>query len=156
MSEDGRPLVFSDARRRINHRVLGAFARRLRDEVARGQSFHCLITGDARLRRLNRDFRGKDHVTDVLSFPAAKSSPFVPADDGSILGEIAISAPRAAAQARMLGHSLETEISILMLHGVLHLLGMDHESDHGRMARAEHRWRARLGLPCGLLERTLG
>jgi probable rRNA maturation factor len=156
MSEDGSPLLFSDARRRINHRVLGAFARRLRDEVASGHSFHCLITGDARLRRLNRDFRGKDYVTDVLSFPAAKSSPFVPAGDESILGEIAISAPRAAVQARMLGHSLETEISILMLHGVLHLLGMDHESDHGRMARAEHRWRARLGLPCGLLERTLG
>ena len=156
MSEDGSPLLFSDARRRINRRVLGAFARRLRDEVASGHGFYCLITGDARLRRLNRDFRGNDHVTDVLSFPAAKSTPFGPADSESVLGEIAISAPRAAAQARMLGHSLETEISILMLHGLLHLLGMDHESDHGHMARAERRWRVRLGLPCGLLERTLG
>jgi probable rRNA maturation factor len=70
------------------------------------------------------------------------------------LGDIAISAARARAQARDFGHSTEDEIRILMLHGVLHLLGMDHETDAGVMARAEKRWRARLGLPNGLIDRT--
>lgn len=156
MSEDGSPLLFADTRRRINRRLLDAFSRRLRDEVARGRTFRCLITGDARLRRLNREFRGKDHATDVLSFPSARPFLLIQDADAPVLGEIAISAARAAAQARALGHSLETEISILMLHGLLHLLGLDHESDHGRMAGVEGRWRAKLGLPNGLIERTLG
>ena len=104
-------------------------------EVAKGGRFDCLITGDAELRRLNREFRGKDYATDVLSFPAARRP--------AILGDLAISAARARAQAREFGHTTEDEIRILMLHGVLHLLGMDHETDGGRMARAEKRWRAR-------------
>jgi probable rRNA maturation factor len=70
------------------------------------------------------------------------------------LGDIAISLPRARAQARQFGHSTESEIRILMLHGVLHLVGMDHAADAGRMARAEKRWRLRLGLPDGLIERV--
>ena len=90
--------------------------------------FQCLITGDEELRRLNRQFLGKDYPTDVLSFPAG---------DDDMLGEIAISAERAAEQAREFGHSVEDEIRILMLHGVLHLAGMDHERDRGAMARAE-------------------
>jgi probable rRNA maturation factor len=61
---------------------------------------------------------------------------------------------RARAQAREFGHSTEEEVRILMLHGVLHLAGMDHENDHGRMARAERRWRQALGLPAGLIERV--
>lgn len=125
---------------------LEKFARLLRDQVARGREFHCLITGDAELRRLNLRFRGKDAATDVLSFPSGEENP---------VGEIAISLGRARAQARELGHSLETEVCVLMLHGMLHLLGMDHETDGGRMARAEIRWRRRLGLPAGLIERTL-
>jgi len=70
------------------------------------------------------------------------------------VGDIAISIQRARAQARDFGHTTAQEIQILMLHGLLHLLGMDHESDGGRMARAEKRWRARLGLPDGLIERV--
>ena len=70
------------------------------------------------------------------------------------MGEIAISCGRAAEQAAGFGHSSEDEIRVLMLHGVLHLLGMDHETDRGRMARAEAKWRAALGLPGGLIERT--
>jgi probable rRNA maturation factor len=70
------------------------------------------------------------------------------------LGDIAISLARARRQAREFGHTTQQEIRVLMLHGVLHLLGLDHESDHGNMARAEKRWRARLGLPNGLIERV--
>ena len=70
------------------------------------------------------------------------------------LGDIAISLGRARAQAREFGHSIEQEVQILMLHGVLHLCGHDHEADSGAMARAEKRWRAKLGLPNGLIERV--
>jgi probable rRNA maturation factor len=94
------------------------------------------------LRRLNRTFRGKDYATDVLSFPSED------------MPELAISFDRAAAQASELGHSVEEELRILMLHGLLHLAGMDHETDAGSMARAETRWRKRLGLPSGLIERA--
>jgi probable rRNA maturation factor len=129
------------------------FARKLQAQVARGRAFDCLITGDAHMRRLNREFRGKDYPTDVLSFPAGDSLGH--AGGGSPrAGDIAISLPRARAQAKRLGHSAEREIRILMLHGLLHLLGQDHESDGGRMARAEKRWRGRLGLPAGLIERV--
>jgi len=123
------------------------FARTLRDAVARRREFYCLITDDRELRRLNRQFRSADYATDVLSFPTH--------DGSSGLGDIAISADRAAAQAREFGHSRLDEIRILMLHGLLHLLGMDHESDSGVMARAEARWRKKLDLPAGLIARSL-
>lgn len=99
-------------------------------EVAGGRRFTCLLTDDRELSRLNRQFLGKDYPTDVLAFPE-------PGPDG-FLGEMAISVDRAAEQARRFGHSVEDEIGILMLHGLLHLIGMDHESDRGRMARAEN------------------
>ena len=70
------------------------------------------------------------------------------------LGEMAISVERAKEQANEFGHTLEDEIEILMLHGVLHLMGMDHERDSGRMRRAETQWRKTLGLPGGLIERA--
>ena len=73
---------------------------------------------------------------------------------GGFLGDIAISLGRARAQAREFGHAIEQEVQILMLHGVLHLMGHDHETDSGAMARAEKRWRAKLGLPNGLIERV--
>jgi probable rRNA maturation factor len=122
------------------------FARRLEREVCGGRTFDCLITSDTELRRLNREFRGKDYATDVLSFPSVQS--------GANLGDIAISLDRARAQACAFGHAAEAEVRILMLHGVLHLLGMDHEADGGKMARAEKRWRERLRLPNGLIERA--
>ena len=124
---------------------LRAFAKQLRDEVAQGHSFSCLITNDDELERLNRMFLGKNYPTDVLSFPSGEPTN---------LGEIAISAQRAAIQAREHRHELVDELRILMLHGVLHLMGMDHETDGGAMARAEKRWRSELGLPTGLIERS--
>jgi probable rRNA maturation factor len=130
----------------VRPRALQLFARRLQNQVARGSAFDCLITGDAEMRRLNRDFRGQDHPTDVLSFPAAPPA--------SHLGDLAISIQRARVQARRFGHPAEEEIRILMLHGLLHLLGMDHENGDGRMERREKHWRARLGLSCGLIERV--
>jgi probable rRNA maturation factor len=140
-------------------RPLRRFARALENSVARGCAFDCLVTNDAELRRLNREFRGEDAATDVLSFPAGPSFS-EPRSSGSghaskRLGDLAISLPRARAQAAALGHNLELELRVLMLHGVLHLAGMDHETDGGRMARAEKRWRIRLGLPAGLIERGM-
>jgi probable rRNA maturation factor len=133
----------------VRPRAVQLFARKLQAEIARGRAFDCLITGDAELRRLNLKFRAKDQTTDVLSFPDETGSPACPS-----LGSLAISLQRARSQARAFTHSTEDEIRILMLHGVLHLTGLDHETDAGRMARAEKRWRARLSLPTSLIERV--
>lgn len=102
------------------------------------------IVPDARVRALNRRYRGRDAATDVLSFPAG---------DAVHLGDVVIAAGVARRQARALGHALGTEIRVLALHGLLHLLGYDHETDDGRMARVERRLRRRAGLPAGLIER---
>lgn len=122
------------------------FARKLQAEVASGRYFVCLLAADAELQSLNRRFRRKNYPTDVLSFP--------PAETGTFLGEIAISLDRAEVQAGEHGHKVDEEVRILMLHGILHLLGMDHENDSGEMARAERKWRKHFGLPNGLLERV--
>ncbi|HEY7838172.1 MAG TPA: rRNA maturation RNase YbeY [Terriglobales bacterium] len=106
------------------------------------------LMDDAGIQRLNRDFRGHNTPTDVLSFPASPG--------GGYLGDIAISRDTAARQARAQGHSLETEIKILLLHGVLHLLGHDHETDGGAMRRRERALRLQYGLPPGLIERGRG
>jgi probable rRNA maturation factor len=152
MSPEGSSITFRRVPDELRQPV-ERFARRLEAEVTRGRPFDCMITSDAELRRLNREFRRKNSATDVLSFPArvghAVTCPELP-----YLGDLAISLPRARSQAREFGHGTEQEIQILMLHGVLHLLGMDHETDRGQMARAEKRWRARLGLPNGLIERV--
>lgn len=152
MADPDSIVIFCRAFGAAERAALERFARRLRREVVRGLDFQCLIGGDRELRRLNRRFRGKDRPTDVLSFPAAAIPP------GGLgrrrfLGDIAISAERAACQARRFGHSLADELRILMLHGLLHLAGMDHSRDQGRMARAEARWRKRFGLPAALTER---
>jgi probable rRNA maturation factor len=143
-SPEGSSLLFRRTPADVRPRALAAFARKLERAVAKGARFDCLLTGDAELRRLNRDFRGKDYATDVLSFPGGPGH----------LGDLAISVMRARAQAREFGHTTEDEVRILMLHGVLHLLGHDHEKDSGRMARLEKRWRRELGLPNGLIERA--
>lgn len=111
----------------------------------------CLVTNDRALRKLNREFRHHDTATDVLSFPAPESE--VP---GDTLGDLAISVERAAAQAAEFGHSTYDEVRILMLHGLLHLLGYDHETDRGQMARAERKWRTHFELPANLIARTRG
>ena len=103
------------------------------------------IVSDARVRALNRKFRKKDRATDVLSFPAEESR---------YLGDVVISSGMAARQARAAGHSLATELRVLALHGLLHLLGYDHERDDGQMARLERRLRRMGGLREGLIERS--
>ncbi len=130
----------------LNRSRLRAFAAVLRDQVAGGRSFTCLIARDHDLQRLNAQFLGKDYPTDVLSFPSGACDGF--------LGEVAISLDRAREQASEYHHSLEDEFCILMLHGVLHLMGLDHERDRGRMRGVEARWRKALNLPAGLIERT--
>lgn len=132
-------LLFRHSSRRVRRTPLRDFLTDLAKRVARGRAVTCLITTDAELRRLNRQFRGRNYATDVLSFPP---------------DEMAISLDRAAAQAKELGHSLDDELRVLMLHGLLHLCGMDHESDAGQMRRAETRWRKKYGLPVGLIERA--
>ena len=149
-------VVFRRVPADLSRRAIERFARRLQVEVAQGRPFDCLIAGDAELRRLNLKFLGSDYATDVLSFPGPDPQKRrVPRlTPGPFLGDIAISFLRARAQARAFGHNTGQEIQILMLHGLLHLLGMDHTTDGGRMARAEKRWRERLGLPTGLIERV--
>jgi probable rRNA maturation factor len=106
-----------------------------------------MITDNRHLRDLNLRFKGIDRATDVLSFPA-------PVFVRGFAGDIAISVEIAVRNARFLGHSVSDEIRILILHGVLHLAGYDHESDHGEMARREQLMRKRLALPGGLIERS--
>ena len=148
---DDHIVLFRRAPAELRRLPLESYARVLREEVAGGGDFRCLVTDDRELRRLNRQFLGKDYPTDVLSFPYRAATV---RERSATLGELAISAQRAIAQAAEYGHSLEREIQILMLHGLLHLLGMDHETDRGRMARAESAWRRKLDLPLGLIERV--
>ena len=128
----------------LDSAALETFAQTLQDRVAKRREFHCLITNDTELQTLNREFRSKDYPTDVLSFPG----------EAPYLGDIAISLQHARAQAKEFGNSLEDEIRILLLHGVLHLSGLDHETDTGQMARTEQRWRKKFGLPVSLTERA--
>lgn len=146
MSPDGSSFLFRSAPHGLDRKRLRRFQETLFTLVTAGGTFTCLLTSDAELRRLNATFLARDYPTDVLSFPAI---------DGELsLGELAISAARAKAQAAEFAHPVETEIEILMLHGALHLLGHDHETDRGAMRRMESRWRQKLGLPAGLIERT--
>jgi probable rRNA maturation factor len=139
-------ILFEKAPKTLRRRELTAFAELVSARVADGRRFCCLLTGDETLQRLNREFRAKDVPTDVLSFPS-------PSPDGG-LGDIAISVDRALEQAASYGHALIVEVEVLLLHGVLHLLGHDHEADHGQMRRLETKWRKELGLPTGLIERA--
>jgi probable rRNA maturation factor len=132
-------------------RQLTAFLKSLSARIADGREFTCLIADDRELLRLNSTFLGNEYPTDVLSFPSQAVSA-VAAD--SELGEIAISIERAAAQANEFGHAPFDELRILMLHGLLHLTGLDHEKDKGEMALAEQRWRAEFQLPQTLIARV--
>jgi probable rRNA maturation factor len=126
------------------------------------------LVSDAVVRRLNRTYRGKDQATDVLSFPADKtrtqriqrsrrngaSTAFVSSVPFVSLGDVVIARGVARRQAREARHSELTELRVLALHGLLHLLGYDHEQDDGRMRRAEERLRRKGGLDNGLIGRT--
>jgi probable rRNA maturation factor len=112
---------------------------------ARGAVTVALVP-DRRIHTLNRQFRRKDRPTDVLSFPA---------EEPGQLGDVVIALGVARRQAIAAGHPIGTELRILALHGLLHLLGYDHEQDDGRMERLERRLRRRGGLREGLIERSL-
>jgi probable rRNA maturation factor len=127
-------------------RGLAGWLARTAPASARGEVTVALVS-DHRMRSLNRIFRGKDYVTDVLSFA-------VDAGRQIEFGDIVIATGVAVRQAKEYGHSIGTELRVLALHGLLHLLGYDHEVDAGRMARAEARLRKKGGLPTGLIGRT--
>ena len=144
------PAIEAKFGRAVRRRALTAFlaqaaaAVRLRGEIS------VLLTTDKRIRRLNREFRKKDTATDVLSFPAPE-----PVGVGTpSAGDLAISVETAARQAGEAGHALDAELEVLLLHGILHLAGYDHEEDQGRMARKEAALRRRFGLSVGLIERA--
>jgi len=150
MDPDGIPLLFraippAHKFSTEEKRVLKTFALDLLERVAGGRGFTCLVTNDKELRKLNQTFLGHDYATDVLSFPSTGNGD---------LGEIALSVERAAAQAGQFGHSRVDELRVLMLHGVLHLTGLDHETDRGKMARAERKWRTEFQLPGSLIARA--
>lgn len=128
--------------RSLNTAQLQRFARRAQTLARVKGEVDILISSNKRLRDLNRRFRRKDRATDVLSFPQPSG------------GDIAISAQIALENAQRYGHSLASELKILVLHGMLHLAGYDHESDNGRMARTESRLRSQLKLPASLIDRS--
>lgn len=126
---------------------LTRFLNRVREIAGLRGEVDALLADDATLRRLNKTFRGKNKPTDVLSFPSPE------AISGVHAGDLAISLETAERQAISYGHSLRDEVRILILHGVLHLTGMDHETDCGEMAAREALLRHRLRLPNTLIER---
>lgn len=131
----------------IHQRALTLFATKAKRAVGARGELSIRITSSAEMRKLNLRFRRKNQPTDVLSFPAGAPE---------FAGDIAISAEIAEANAGQLGHSIDTELKILILHGLLHLAGYDHETDAGEMQAKEARLRRRLNLPVGLIERTNG
>ena len=141
-------VVVTDGRgRAVKDGGLARWLTRVAPAAARGELGIALVT-DARMRVLNRSYRRKDYATDVLSFEG----------EGDTLGDLVIARGVAARQAREAGHPLQTELRVLALHGLLHLLGYDHEApaDRGRMARMETRLRKKGGLTAGLIDRSQG
>lgn len=139
-------------------RGLGPWLARVAPRRVHGAVTIALVT-DARMRGLNRTFRRVDRATDVLSFPAfaqATARRFAPTPRSApmCLGDIVIATGVATRQARAAGHALGTELRVLALHGLLHLLGYDHDTDNGRMARTEAKLRRAGALTEGLIERA--
>jgi probable rRNA maturation factor len=132
--------------------AVARFMGRARKAVGLTGEVHVLLADDTTLRRLNRQFRGKDKATDVLSFPAGAATVFF--GEKELAGDLAISLETAARQAKRFGHTLADEVRVLLLHGLLHLAGFDHERDSGEMAARERELRGKLGLPGGLIERV--
>jgi probable rRNA maturation factor len=128
--------------------TLTRFLNRARVAVGVGGAVDVLLTDNPTLRHLNKTFRGKDKSTDVLSFPAPS------AFAAKHAGDLAISLETAARQAATHGHTLAEEVKILLLHGLLHLSGEDHETDNGEMAGREATLRREFRLPSTLIERT--
>lgn len=135
----------------LSRSTLERFVLRARRAVHLRDTVNVLVTNSRELRSLNRRFRGVDKPTDVLSFPAAPSTN---RRTRRVAGEVAISADIARKNAANLGHSVAEEMKILLLHGVLHLAGFDHEQDRGEMARRESQLRRSLNLHTSLIERA--
>lgn len=129
----------------IRQRALALFTAKAKRTLGLRGDLDIRITSNAEMRDLNRRFRRKNKATDVLSFPS---------ETQDLAGDIAISAEIASDNADKLGHSVEAELKILILHGLLHLAGYDHENDEGEMAIQEAKLRKRLNLPSSLIERT--
>jgi probable rRNA maturation factor len=106
------------------------------------------------MKELNRTFRRVNRATDVLSFPADTPGRGRSRASDRFLGDIVIAYGLARKQAKNMGHSVNAEVRVLALHGLLHLLGYDHEVDSGRMARMEARLRRKGRLPRGLIARS--
>ena len=156
-SRAGLRVTVTDARGRSIARGpaagLGGWLARTAPGRVRGSLTVALIS-DRAMRALNRSFRGRDRVTDVLSFPQGPDRRGLAwAEPAPFLGDVAIARGMAGRQARRLGHAVRTEVRVLALHGLLHLLGYDHETDGGTMRRLEDRLRRRAGLPAGLIAR---
>jgi probable rRNA maturation factor len=124
--------------------TLAAFAMSARRAVGVKGTVSIAVTDDSSMKALNKQFRKKNKSTDVLSFPS---------DIKGHAGDIAISEEIASKQAKAFGHSLQTELKILLLHGMLHLAGYDHEIDGGKMARKESLLRKKFKLPVAMTER---
>jgi probable rRNA maturation factor len=131
-------LLHKQRSRRVDGARLRALLRRAARKLGVTGELALVLAGDARLRSLNRRYRGKDRATDVLSFPGAGG------DEG--VGDVVISVDSARRNARRLGRSLPEELDVLALHGFLHTLGYDHEKDDGEMDRLEALLRRSLGL----------
>jgi probable rRNA maturation factor len=171
-----RVLVANGEGRRLSAPGIARWLARLAPFRARGVVSVALVS-DARVRTLNRQYRGLDDATDVLSFPPEGSdkppergsprthsaflhsaflhSPLTPLSSERFLGDIVVARGVARRQARAAGHSELTELRILVLHGLLHLLGYDHDRDNGAMARVERSLRLKGGLREGLIERAV-
>jgi probable rRNA maturation factor len=139
----------------LSEASLSRFVLRARQTAGLRGTVNVLVTTSSAMRALNLQFRGKNKPTDVLSFPAASSlASGTGLGKKTFAGEIAISAEIAAQSASRFGHSVALEIKILVLHGILHLAGFDHERDNGEMARKEAKCRRALRLPVSLTERS--
>jgi probable rRNA maturation factor len=139
----------------ITRPAVSRFLSQARKAVGLQGEVHVLLADDATLKRLNKTFRGKNKATDVLSFPAGPSTVFFSEPDApEFAGDLAVSLETAARQAARFGHTLAEEVRILLLHGLLHLAGYDHETDAGEMASREAELREQLGLPSGLIARA--
>lgn len=132
----------------LSHSGLSRFVTTARKKVKLRGEVSVLLADDQMLRRLNRDFRGKNKATDVLSFPAPEELA------RTVAGDLAISLETALRQAEEYGHSLRDEVRILLLHGMLHLKGFDHETDDGEMAAREAVLRRELRLRPNLIARV--
>jgi probable rRNA maturation factor len=148
-----RVVVSDESGRPLHVPGLAAWLRRVAPRRARGTVSIALVS-DRRIRALNRIYRRKDYATDVLSFPGDGSNQQSPISQWQFLGDIVIARGVARRQARAARHPERTELKVLALHGLLHLLGYDHERDEGRMRRVERRLRRQGGLREGLIERA--